>query len=364
MSALPALLAAQAAVRAAAGVRADAARCSPAPARPAPGGRRVQLRAGPNPFSTEPGAWSSAFEKRDDKPKKGAGGTATAPADKLAPGEVPDVPLTSEVRGQPRRTLRPRRALGRAHVGGAGAARASSPQMRAPRRRISAATQPCFVSPVFRLRPDAWPAAPPSVRSQCGADYTLLRDLLAAGEWEKADDETRLKMCELAGEEAFTREWVYFTEVKDIPAADLVTIDSLWKAYSGGRYGFSVQRSLYLAEKRKWGGFFKRIGWTQGDNGAYRKFPTEFLWQADAPKGHLPLTNCLRGTQLLAAVLEHPAFGGPLDVRGVRARSSGAGGSTLGAGGPPPFEELEPPARAALVAATLLLVLIGLANQG
>ena len=208
------------------------------------------------------------------------------------------------------------------------------------------------------------PAALLAVRSQCGADYTLLRDLLAAGEWQKADDETRLKMCELAGEEAFTREWVYFTEVKDIPAADLSTMDALWKAYSGGRYGFSVQRSLYLAEKRKWGNFFKRIGWTQGDNGAYRKFPTEFLWQADAPKGHLPLTNCLRGTQLLAAVLEHPAFGGPLEVRGVRARSSGAGGSTLGSGGPPPFEDLEPPARAALVAATLLLVLIGLANQG
>jgi hypothetical protein len=185
-----------------------------------------------------------------------------------------------------------------------------------------------------------------------------------AGEWQKADDETRLKMCELAGEEAEAREWVYFTEVKEIPAADLVTMDALWKAHSGGRYGFSVQRGLYLAEKRKWGAFFKRIGWTMGDNGAYRKFPTEFLWQADAPKGHLPLTNCLRGTQLLAAVLEHPAFGGALEVRGVRARSSGAGGSTLGGGGPPPLEALEPSARAALVAATLLLVFIGLANQG
>ena len=101
MSALGPAVAALPAVRAAAGARADAARASPAPARPAAAGRRVQLRAGPNPFSTEPGAWSSAFEKRDDKPKKGAGGTATAPADKLAPGEVPDVPLTSEVRSMP-----------------------------------------------------------------------------------------------------------------------------------------------------------------------------------------------------------------------------------------------------------------------
>ena len=106
------------------------------------------------------------------------------------------------------------------------------------------------MSPVFRLSPHGARAAPLARRAQCGADYTLLRDLLAAGEWQKADDETRLKMCELAGEEAFTREWVYFTEVKDIPAADLVTIDSLWKAYSNGRCGLSVQRGLYLAEKR------------------------------------------------------------------------------------------------------------------
>ncbi len=204
-------------------------------------------------------------------------------------------------------------------------------------------------------------AIPPA---QCGADYTLLRDLLAAGEWQKADDETRLKLCQLAGEEAEAREWVYFTEVKEISATDLTTIDLLWRAHSANRYGFSVQRALYLSEKRKWGGLFKRIGWTMGESGAYRKFPNEFLWTADAPKGHLPLTNCLRGTQLFAAVLEHPAFGGALEARGVRANASGGVGSTLGGGGPPPLEALEPGARAALTGGVALLVLLGLFNQG
>uniref|UniRef100_A0A0A9D0J9 GUN4-like domain-containing protein n=1 Tax=Arundo donax TaxID=35708 RepID=A0A0A9D0J9_ARUDO len=42
----------------------------------------------------------------------------------------------------------------------------------------------------------------------------------------------------------------------------------------------------------------------------YRAFPDEFIWEMkdDTPKGHLPLTNALRGTQLLGNILTHPAF--------------------------------------------------------
>ena len=119
-------------------------------------------------------------------------------------------------------------------------------------------------------------------------------------------------LCELAGEEAALREWVYYSEVKFIPAKDLQTMDKLWRAYSRDRYGFSIQRQLWIAGKQKWGALFKRIAWVAGENNAYKKWPGEFTWEADAPKGHLPLTNCLRGTQLFQAVLEHPAFGGPV----------------------------------------------------
>lgn len=37
----------------------------------------------------------------------------------------------------------------------------------------------------------------------------------------------------------------------------------------------------------------------QGENNVYRKWPAEFMYTMDAPKGHLPLTNALRGTQLI-----------------------------------------------------------------
>lgn len=147
-----------------------------------------------------------------------------------------------------------------------------------------------------------------SLHAQRGLSYELLRDLLAAGEWEKADDETRLKLIQMAGEDAEERGWVYFTEVKDIPVADLETVDKLWLAYSNGRYGYSVQKKIWVKSRKIWTKFFQEIDWVQGENNAYRKWPLEFIWTADAKKGHMPLTNALRGTQLLQAVLEHPAF--------------------------------------------------------
>eukprot|EP00894_Picocystis_sp_ML_P004220 jgi/Pico_ML_1/54737/g607.t1 len=62
--------------------------------------------------------------------------------------------------------------------------------------------------------------------------------------------------------------------------------------------------------KKEWGPFFKKIDWTTGENNSYRKWPEDFQWRSDAAKGHLPLTNALRGTQLITAVFEHPAIAG------------------------------------------------------
>ena len=118
-------------------------------------------------------------------------------------------------------------------------------------------------------------------------------------------------MCVLAGEDAEDRGWVYFTEVKQFPVKDLKTIDNLWTFYSDGKFGFSVQRKIWIGKKRQWAKFFKEIDWVQGENNAYRKWPEEFIWKKEAKKGHMPLTNALRGTQLLNALLEHPAFAPP-----------------------------------------------------
>jgi len=98
-------------------------------------------------------------------------------------------------------------------------------------------------------------------------------------------------------------------QVKDIPTEDMETFDALWVASSGGKFGFSVQRSIWRACDEKWSKFFLAIDWLVGENLNYRVWPKEFTYTVpEAAKGHLPLTNALRGTQLFQAILQHPAF--------------------------------------------------------
>jgi uncharacterized membrane protein YgcG len=162
-------------------------------------------------------------------------------------------------------------------------------------------------------------------------DYAPLRDALLAADFRAADDETRALLIRLAGPAAVKRNWVYFTEVAPIPAADLRTVDDLWRAASGNKFGFTVQREMFSQAQRRWTKFFQQIGWVQGDNNVYLKWPAEFIYSLDAPKGHLPLTNALRGTQLFEALLGHPAF--QRSSGGVSMSSLGGLGGSGGSGG-------------------------------
>lgn len=146
------------------------------------------------------------------------------------------------------------------------------------------------------------------LNSELGLDYSTLRDYLAAGDVRKADDETRAMLIKMAGTGAVQRGWVYFTEIPSIPAADLQTVDQLWRAASGNRFGYSVQKEMWVQAGKRWPKFFKAINWVQGENNVYLKWPAEFIYTYEAPKGHMPLTNALRGTQLFQAIMEHPAF--------------------------------------------------------
>jgi len=149
------------------------------------------------------------------------------------------------------------------------------------------------------------------LESEVNMDYTALRDFLKAGDWRKAEDETRALLIRLAGEDAMKRGWVYFTEVKTISVTDFQTMDKLWRAASNNKFGYSVQKEIFSQCQKRWAKFFKQIDWVQGENNNYRKWPMEFNYSLDAPRGHLPLTNALRGTQLFQAILEHPAWNKP-----------------------------------------------------
>ncbi|KAL5703035.1 hypothetical protein ACHQM5_028178 [Ranunculus cassubicifolius] len=146
--------------------------------------------------------------------------------------------------------------------------------------------------------------------------FDVLEQYLIAQDFQKADEETRRLIIVLAGEAAEKRGYVFFSEVQFIPEADLLTIDSLWRQYSNGRFGYSVQKKIYEKEREDFSNFFRKVGWMikleteEVDQYNYRAFPNEFTWvlNDDTPEGHLPLTNALRGTQLLKQLLNHPAF--------------------------------------------------------
>lgn len=76
-------------------------------------------------------------------------------------------------------------------------------------------------------------------------------------------------------------------------------------------------------------GFQIQIDWTVGENNVYRKWPAEFIYSMDAAKGHLPLTNALRGTQLFEALLKHPAFEPAAKGASIDDKAKAAGANTL-----------------------------------
>lgn len=114
-------------------------------------------------------------------------------------------------------------------------------------------------------------------------DYTRLRDLLAAGKWKEADDETRAMM--LKSVERERTGWLDEDSLGKLPCSDLRTIDRLWVEYSNGRFGFSVQKRIYEEVQRDWENLGDRVGWRVG--GKWLNI-IALTYDIKAPIGHLP----------------------------------------------------------------------------
>lgn len=153
---------------------------------------------------------------------------------------------------------------------------------------------------------DAFPKGLVPTPSDRQIDYSQLQQLLAAEDLLAADKLTMQLLCELASPAAVQRKWLYFTEVDTIPQTDLVSIDTLWQLYSGGKFGFSVQREIWLGVGKTWEKMWPKIGWKNGKN--WTRYPQEFTWDLTAPRGHLPLSNQLRGVRVMEKLLSHPAW--------------------------------------------------------
>jgi uncharacterized caspase-like protein len=113
--------------------------------------------------------------------------------------------------------------------------------------------------------------------SEKGIDYACLRDLLKAQDWRAADQETYEVMLSVVGKK--TDDFFDSDDLLNFPCTDLRTIDCLWVKYSQGKFGFSVQKQIYVECGAKLDGeypgheicgeFFDRVGWRKGGKHLY-----------------------------------------------------------------------------------------------
>ncbi|MCG6136262.1 MAG: GUN4 domain-containing protein [Nostoc sp. LLA-1] len=173
--------------------------------------------------------------------------------------------------------------------------------------------------PLLKHEPPQKPT-PPTEKGKA-VDYSRLRDLLKAGEWKEADQETLQVMLKAAGREKEDR--LDPDSIKQFPCTDLRTIDQLWVKYSNGHFGFSVQKRIWKSLRGNskanfdyeiWCRFGERVGWRDllGEPAGWRnkfmrnpmrwgpmlglglglmdwKRYTRLTFNKFAPKGHLPI---------------------------------------------------------------------------
>nr|YP_009399426.1 hypothetical protein [Dictyomenia sonderi]ARW69032.1 hypothetical protein [Dictyomenia sonderi] len=129
-------------------------------------------------------------------------------------------------------------------------------------------------------------------------NYQILQKLLIHKKFKEADKLTQKCLCEIVELKTKKKKnWLYFTDIQFVPKEDLFILDLLWKIYSKGKFGFSIQKKIWIKNNKKWDKLWEKIYWLKQGN--MKRYPQEFMWTIDAPEGHLPLFNQLRGTQTL-----------------------------------------------------------------
>ncbi|MEM9450745.1 MAG: GUN4 domain-containing protein [Cyanobacteria bacterium P01_E01_bin.6] len=139
--------------------------------------------------------------------------------------------------------------------------------------------------------------------------YAQLEAHLRNGQWKAADHETYRLMITTVGKEE--GQWFTSKELLSFPCEELLAIDGLWVKYSNGKFGFSVQKDIYLEcggipdgqyHEEAWDKFCHTNEWKKDGKYVNVKFDTS------SPRGHLPveyLLEYLRGWRDLS-LLSHP----------------------------------------------------------
>lgn len=126
-------------------------------------------------------------------------------------------------------------------------------------------------------------------------DFRKLEQLLNAGEWVEADEETTQLMLKCGNREEQT--WLDIDSYRNFPQEELRIIDQLWLKYSQNRFGLSVQKKIWLENGGEldgngnyydyWDTFMKlynKVGW---ENGKSKLYYSEYALHL-IPVGHFP----------------------------------------------------------------------------
>ncbi|MHC5862679.1 GUN4 domain-containing protein, partial [Nostoc sp.] len=104
--------------------------------------------------------------------------------------------------------------------------------------------------------------------------YTQLEYFLKAKNWESANRETDKLMLNIAKRE--TEGYLDYEQINSFSCDDLRKIDQLWVSNSDNRFGFSVQKKIWISTKNRLG--VKPEDWNDLDNENYLQFAKAVGW--------------------------------------------------------------------------------------
>lgn len=131
--------------------------------------------------------------------------------------------------------------------------------------------------------------------------YNHLASLLKENRWEEADELTFSMLYEFVNTPSSVGEFSGFVgKLTRFPAKDLNTIDYLWKKYSNGLFGFSVQKEIFMSfepdETNSQAGedevilqrFLETVRWVDIPSKPNLFTGANLVFNLNVPSGHLP----------------------------------------------------------------------------
>lgn len=130
------------------------------------------------------------------------------------------------------------------------------------------------------------------VRQELPERYGDLVGYLAGGRWQAADEETFVLMLEISDrkEQGFLDDEAF----RKFPCEHLRILDQLWVKFSGSRFGFSVQKQIFIevggklgqdSDYKIWRKLSDQVGWYV--NQEWLQY-SDLNFSLNAPEGHLP----------------------------------------------------------------------------